>query len=152
MRLIDMRRLLFLFIAATLLSQPLFAQVAPAAPTTVQNAPKPPAQTSPKSRSGSFIVLDEGVEVLRLFQQRTPKGGEVAILRLSDEKYKAFKQNPKKFVNKTYANKIFLFPVNGVTAAGKPPSPKPGDDMVVAMTHDGGCFAKYIAEMLPPPR
>ena len=149
MRLIDMRRLLFLFIAATLLSQPLFSQLAPAAPKAVQNAPKSPAQTPPKSRSGGFIVLDEGVEVLRLFQQRTPKGGEVAILRLSDEKYKSFKQNPKKFVNKTYANKIFLFPVNGVTAAGKPPSPKPGDDMVVAMTHDGGCFAKYIAEMLP---
>jgi hypothetical protein len=148
-KLVDVRSLLFVVVSLTLISQPLFGRQTTRSPKPVVQTPANSNKQTPKSRSGHFIVVDDGVEVLRLFQMRTPRGGEVAILRLSQEKYKEFVHDPTKFVNKTYQNRIFLFKVNGVTAAGKAPTAKAGDDMVVMIGHDGGCYGKYIAEMLP---
>lgn len=97
--------------------------------------------------SHTFLTVDGGVKVMRLFQKKQSMGGEVAILRLSSAKYKTFIDDPLTFVNKTFGGKIFLFPLKGISQKGSPISGMVAKEVVVVLSHDVGCFAEFIANV-----
>ena len=67
----------------------------------------------PKEVSMNWEKLAEGHEVLRVWRQLPPQGTEpeVAILRLSEEKYRKLLASPKEFVNNP---QVFDKPVNSM--------------------------------------
>jgi len=142
MNLIKMIALAVAWLVLSQTGQPLLAQA---------QAQKPSARERPPARG--FVKLDQGVWVLRLFQTKVSRGGEVAVLRLSNEKFESFRKDPRKFVNETYKDRIFLFQVRDVIRATHPGQKSIGNDpkdaVVVTLNHDGTCLSAYLAVQGP---
>lgn len=143
MKLTKMIALAVAWVLLSQTSQPLLAQAQQQTKRVQERSPEP-----------KFVELDKGVSVFRLFQRKDhPKGAEVAILRLSKDQYRKFQQDPKKFVNETYKNKIFLFQVTDVVSATyqgmKPLGDDAKGDVQLVMHHDPSWTVGYLAVERP---
>jgi len=101
----------------------------------------------PTDLSSPWKTIEPGVEVLRLWESTGPKQPQIAILQLSNEKYKELKKNVKAFMD---SRNIYYEPVRPgakLVEMLKPP-PKYAGTWVVSGPHlESKCrCASYPAE------
>ncbi len=97
-----------------------------------------PKAAEKKPRSPKWETLADGIQVLRLWNTTGPESPEIAMLRLSEDEYKEFDKDPKKYINDRFP-KIFPEKVNDVFIVRIPryakPKAKGSDDMIVTLSH-----------------
>ena len=106
-------------------------------------------------QQGTWVNLKSGGSVLRLWEiaGALPGDPHVAILRLSDARYKEFKKDRKKFL---IDNNIFYTKELNKVEVGPeltPTSDNPGTDWMVTAEHDWStCNSMLVAMLLFKPK
>ncbi len=124
-----------------------------------QSPPKSAAvrQKAPENPPAQWELVQDGVQVIRFWKTVGPTWPQIAILRLSDQKFNEFRADPLAFVNK---NKIFPEPVRklrhsvylGKYLKEKPESYNGDPEWVALIDHmpDSSADSSSFAAQFPP--
>jgi hypothetical protein len=98
--------------------------------------------------NGTWVDIKSGVMVLRLWEIKGSEEYHVAILKLSDARYKEFTKDPKQFL---IDNNIFYTKdLNGIVGQTTltPKSKNLGNEWMVTLDHDWNTCVSEVASML----